>query len=173
MAIEINRLLNANMYSEGKSLLGKVEEITVPSITAKDADVNVLGLQMTIKLPSGFEAMAGKVKFNAVYPDIIGEFGSPYVTRKVQVRGNLQTYTTEGLVSEVSAVIFMTIRFKTAISPFTFKVNDNIEQEADFNCSYYRLEIDGERMIEFDAFANLFFIRDQDQLAQYRINLGF
>ncbi|SHN45933.1 phage major tail tube protein [Chitinophaga sp. CF418] len=171
--IKINRLLNANVYSEGQSLLGKVEEVSLPAITANDTDLKVLGLMMTTKIPGGLEAMSGKMKFNAVYPEIISLFGNPFQARRIQVRGNLQTYNTDGLQSEVPAVAFMTVRFKHALPGITLKMNDNPEQESEFNCSYYRLEVDGVTMIEVDAFANIFFVSGIDVNSQYRINLGY
>lgn len=173
MAIGINRLLNANLYANGNSLLGRAEEIQLPAIKAKDTDVNVLGLHAAIKLPGGIEAMTGKIKFNAVYPELIRLFSNPYVAQQIQARGNLQTYDSGGLISEKSVVAYLTVRFKDVLPGITLKVNDNPEQESEYNCSYYRLEIDGERMVELDAFTNIFFVADTDVLAQYRINLGF
>jgi len=172
-AIKLNRLVNANVYSSGNSLLGKVEEITLPAIKAKTVDVKVLGLIMEAELPSGFEKMSGKAKFNAVYPELIAEFGSPFRTRSIQVRSNLETYDTSGRISETPVVAFLTIRFKDVLPSLTLKMNDNPEQESEYSCSYYRLEIDGKRMVEIDAFANIFFVAEEDILATYRINLGF
>lgn len=172
-AIVINRMSNANVYSGGNSLLGKVEEVQLPSVKTKNVDVKALGLIMDIELPSGFEKMTGKMKWNAVYPELIAEFGSPFNTKQIQVRGNLESYDTSGKTGEVSVVAYMTIRFKDVLPAITLKMNENPEQESEFSCSYYRLEIDGVRMLEIDAFANIFFVKDKDELALYRINLGF
>jgi len=171
-AVNINRLSNAAIYNSGNSLIGKVEEMTLPAIKAKGVDVKALGLIMDIELPSGFEKMTGKMKWNAVYPDLITEFGSPFATKQIQARGNLETYDSSGRQAETSVVAYLTIRFKDVLPAIGLKMNDNPEQESEYNCSYYRLEIDGERMIEIDAFANIFFVGDEDQLAQYRANLG-
>lgn len=179
MSIQINRLLNVNLYSEGQSLLGKIEEVTLPSIKTKDADVNALGMQMGIKLPSGLEPMSGKMKFNAVYPELIKLFGNPFQTRNIQVRGLLEKYNSSGRTDEISVVAFLTIRFKDALPGLTFKMNDNPEQESEFNCTYYRLEIAGQILIEVDAFANIFFVQSTlsdtliDILQRYRSILGF
>jgi P2 family phage contractile tail tube protein len=171
-AISINRITNANVYDNGNSLLGKVEEITLPTVKAKVVAVKALGMIMDVELPSGFEKMDGKMKWNAVYSDLILAFGSIFNTRQIQVRGNLEAYDSSGRTAEISVVAFLTIRFKDAMPGLTMKQNDNPEQESEFTCSYYRLEIDGERMIEVDAFSNIYFVGDEDQLANYRINLG-
>lgn len=171
--ININRLIYANVYSSGNSLLGKVEEIQLPAIKAKTADVKALGLLMDLEVPSGFEKMTGKMKWNAVYEDLIKEFGSPFKSRQIQVRSSLETYDSSGRTGEKSVVAYLTIRFKDVLPALTIKVNDNPEQESEYSCSYYKLEIDGVRMIEIDAFANIFFVQDEDQVAKQRSNLGY
>ena len=171
--IKINRLSNSNVYSDGNSLLGKVEEITLPAVKAKGVDVKALGMMMDITLPSGFEKMSGKMKWNAVYPELIEQFGSPFTTKRIQCRSVLETYESSGRTSEVSVVAYLTIRFKDVLPALGMKMNDNPEQESEFDCSYYKLEIGGQRYLEVDAFANLFFVKDVDQLAKYRIILGF
>jgi P2 family phage contractile tail tube protein len=170
--INPNKLTNANLYSSGVSHLGKLEEIGLPAIKALYTEHKALGMIGKIELPSGFDSMTGKMKFNAVYPDLILEFGSPYVTRQVQVRGNLETYDSSGRIAEVPAVAFMTIRFKDVLPPITLKQNDSPELESEYSATYFRLEVDGLRVIEIDFFTNIFFVSDNDELANYRIALG-
>jgi len=116
--------------------------------------------------------MTGKCKFNAIYPELLREFGDPFTSRQVQVRGNLETYDSSGRIAQLPVVAFMTIRFKDAMPALTMKMNDNPEQESEFNCSYLRYEIGGERIVEFDAFTYTYFAMDQDVFAVYRANLG-
>jgi P2 family phage contractile tail tube protein len=170
--INLNKITNANLYSSGNSYLGKLEELTLPAIKAKFVEQKALGMIMGIELPSGFEMMTGKMKFNAVYPELISEFGSPYITRQVQVRSNLETYDSSGRIAEVPIVAFMSIRFKDVLPPITLKQNDSPDLESEFSSTYYRLEVDGNRIIEVDAFAQIFFLNDDDQLVNYRIALG-
>jgi P2 family phage contractile tail tube protein len=170
--ININKITNANLYSSGNSFLGKLEEIGLPAIKAKYVEQKTLGMIMGVELPSGFDMMTGKMKFNAVYPELIQEFGSPFQTRQVQVRGNLETYDSTGRIDEQAVVAFLTIRFKDVLPPITLKQNDNPELESEYSATYYRLEIDGIPLIEIDAFANLFFLNGEDELANYRDALG-
>lgn len=173
MGIEIKRMTNANVYCEGNSLLGKAEEVTLPAIKATTADVNALGLVMKSEVTTGFEKMSGKIKWNALYPDVIKTFGNPFQTRQIQVRSSQEHHDSSGIASRVAVVAYLTVRFKDALPAITFKQGDNPEQESEFSCTAYKLEIDGERIIEFDSLANIFFLGDEDQLATYRSNLGF
>jgi len=170
--IQINKLNNANIYSGSNSLLGKAEEITLPAIKGKHNDHKALGMIGDIELPNGFEKMTGKIRWNSVYEELIEEFGSPYVTKNVQVRSSLETWDSSGKISEVSVVAFMALRFKDVLPPITIKQNDNSDLESEYSCTYYRLEIDGDRQIEIDFFTNMFFVGDSDMLENYRNNLG-
>jgi len=172
MGVNVNRLTNANVYNSGNSLLGKVEEITLPTIKGSFVDFKVLGLQMALELPSGFEKMGGSVKWNAVYPDLIAQFGSPFNTSQIQVRGSLETWDSSGKIAEVAAVAFLTVRFKDVLPGITLKQNDNPDQSSEYSCTYYRLEVDGNPLIEIDGFANQFLVNGVDQLALYRANIG-
>lgn len=171
-SISVNRMTNANVYNAGNSLLGKVEEVTLPAIKSLVVEHKALGMAMAIDLPTGFEKMTGTMKWNAVYSDLIKEFGSPYATKQIQVRGNLETWDSSGRASQSAVVAYMTIRFKDVLPPIGMKQNDNPEMQSEFSCSYYKLEVDGEKLIEFDAFTNMFFVGNNDELQQYRSNLG-
>jgi uncharacterized protein len=171
-AIQALRLTNANIYNEGNSLAGRAEEMTLPAIKAKTSEHKALGMVMPINLPSGFEAMNGKIKWNAIYPDNIKDFGSPFTTKKLQVRANLETYDSSGRTAQTPLVAYVTVRFKDALPAISLKQNDNAEQESEFECSYYRLEVGGEKLIEMDAFAQIFFVNGTDELAEYRAALG-
>lgn len=170
--VSINKLTNANLYSSGKSFLGKLEEIGLPAIKAVYTEHKTLGMIMKIELPSGFDMMTGKMRFNAVYPELIQEFGSPFNSRQIQVRGNLETYDSTGRINEVPCVAFMTIRFKDCLPGITVKQNDSPDLESEYSATYYRLEVNGASLIEIDAFANLFFVNGNDELANYRAALG-
>lgn len=171
-AVNINRITNANVYVAGNSLLGMAEEVTLPAIKAKYADVKVLGLQSDLELPTGLEKMTGKVKWNALYPDVINNFGSPYVSQDIQVKSNLEIWDSSGRTNQVPVTAYMTVRFKDALASINIKSGDNPEQESEFSCTYFRLEIDGQTVIEVDVFNNVYFIGDIDQVINYRNNLG-
>lgn len=170
--IKVNRLTNANIYANGTSFLGRAEEIQLPSVKAKYSEHKGLGMIMGVEFPSGFEMMSGKIKWSSLYPDVIENTGSPYTTVQLQVRANLETYNSLGRIEEQSVVCFVTARFKDILPQITFKMNDPSEQESEFSATYYRLEIGGVRMVEVDALAQIFFVKESDQLLSYRINLG-
>jgi P2 family phage contractile tail tube protein len=172
MGIIVNRLTNANIYIGNTSFLGRAEEIQLPAVKAKYSDHKGLGMIMDIEFPNGFEKMSGKIKWSSLYPDVVAAVGNPFAAVHMQVRGNLDTYDASGTRSESSVVCFLTVRFKDSLSALTLKMNEPSEQESEYSATYYRLEIDGDPLVEIDALSQLFFVNDTDQLAQYRANLG-
>jgi len=172
MGIVVNRLTNANVYIGGASFLGRAEEIQLPAIKAKYSDHKGLGMIMDVEFPNGFEKMQGKIKWSSLYPDVISAVADPFTAVNMQVRANMDVYDASGTRSQSSVVCFLVVRFKDSLSALTMKMNEPSEQESDFSATYYRLEVDGERLVEIDAIAQMFFVDDSDQLAEYRANLG-
>jgi hypothetical protein len=171
MSVQLNKLTNANVYSEGNSLLGKVEEAELPVIVQKMTAHNALGMLGDIQLPSGIEAMESKFKWASVYPDAMRQFANPFTSLQLQVRGNLETYTSQGRVAEVPYVVFMTATCKD-LPLGNFKKHENVEIESNLNVTYCRLEIDGEPIVEFDAMANIYKVDGVDVALNYRNNTG-
>jgi len=170
--VQINNLYNANVYAAGNSFLGKAEEVTLPAIKAKVRDVKALGLITDTELISGMEKMTGKIKWNSIYPEVLQQLGSPFVTQQIQMRSSLETWDSSGRTAELPVVAYMDVRFKDSLSAITIKQNDNPDQESEFSCTYMRLEVDGNTVMEFDAMNNVYFIAEEDQLVNWRNNLG-
>jgi uncharacterized protein len=170
--IAINRLTNANIYIDGASFLGRAEEISLPAVKAKFSDHKGLGMIMDVEFPNGFEKMTGKIKWSSLYVDVVEAVGSPFDAVQLQVRANMDTYDASGQRAQSSVVCFLTVRFKDSLSALTLKMNEPSEQESEFSATYYRLEVDGDPIVEIDALSQMFFVADEDELAQYRANLG-
>ena len=172
MSNTVNRITNANIYDSGNSLCGKAEEVTLPGIKSIFNDHKALGMMVAIELPSGIDKMTGKIKWNAIYPDVITKYASPYNTVQLQVRSSLETYDSSGRIAQKPVVAFITVRFKDALSAIVLKQNDNPEIESEFSCTYMRLEVDGVKLVEIDAMSNIYFVNGVDQMAEYSSNLG-
>jgi P2 family phage contractile tail tube protein len=171
MSIQVNRLTNANIYIDGNSFLGRAEEVTNPVIKAVMSEHKALGMVGKFELPSGLDKMEGRIKWNAMYPDVMRKVGNSTKTYPMQVRASLETHGPQGKVAEVPVVIFMTVQFKD-LPLGNFKQHDNAELESVFNVTYCKMVIDGAEIVEVDVLANIYKVDGVDQLAQYRANLG-
>jgi len=170
MAININRITNANIYLDGGSLLGKAEEIKLPDVTAKMSEHKALGMVGTIELPSGFDKMEGEIKWSSFYKDVMAKVANPFKFVSLQVRCNVETYGTQGRTEQKSLVTFLTVAFKKNPGG-TFKQHDNAEFPTSFACYYIKQVLDGQDVMEFDAMSNIYKVNGEDQLANYRANI--
>ena len=169
--IQVNTLNNANIYIDGNSLLGQAEEFKLPVVKFKMAEHKAVGMVGAIKLPSGFEALEGEIKWNSLYKDVAKTVANPYKAVQLQCRSNIETYGAQGRLQEVSLVTYLTVMFKK--NPLgTFKQHDNAEFGSGFSATYIKQVIDGEDVLELDYLANIYKVGGEDLLQQYRANIG-
>lgn len=169
--IKINRLTNANIYINGNSQLGKAEEISLPDIKHMMSEHKAIGMVGKMEFWSGIDKMEGKIKWNSFYADALKKMADPTTALQMQVRGNLESYTSAGRTAQVAAVAFITAIPKN-FPMGNFKQHDNVELETTLNITYCRLEIDKVVIMEIDIMSNVYKVDGVDILAQYRANVG-
>lgn len=171
MAIQVNRLTNANVYIDGASQLGKAEEVNLPDITFMMSEHKMLGGIGKVELFSGVDKLEATIKWNAFYSDVLKQFANPRKTLKLQVRSSLETHDSNGLVQEVACVAYLTVQPKN-FPAGNYKQHDNVEATSKLTCTAYKLEIGGEEIVDYDALANIYSVNGVDVFKDYRSNLG-
>lgn len=171
MAIQVNRLTNANVYLNGVNMLGRAEEVTLPAIQHKMAEHKALGMVGVAEFFTGIDKMEATFKWNSFYPDVMKATANPTKSVKLQVRSSLEVYTAEGRTEQQPVVCFLTGQFKS-VPMGNFKQHDNVELSSTVSIYSIRLEINGEEIVEVDVLANIFKVEGVDILATYRQNLG-
>lgn len=169
--IKVNRLTNSNVYLNGKSLLGRAEEVNLPEVKAKMAGHKALGMDFDVELRSGTDKMECSIKWNAFYGDVLKKVADPTQALKIQVRGNLETYTGAGRTDQKAVIAFLTVIPKS-FPGGNFKQHDNVEATSQFNVVYYKLRVAGEDVLEVDVFNNIHKVAGVDILAKMRANIG-
>jgi len=171
MAIEVKRITNANVYVDGNSLLGKVEECKLPEVKVTMSEHKALGMQGKLDLPSGLDKMEATFKWNSLYADVLAKVANPFKACEIQLRGSLETYGNLGRMEEVPVVAYLTGVF-TKFPLGGFKQHDNVEAETTMSVTFCKLEIDGRAVLEFDVYANIYKADGVDLLATYKTNIG-
>lgn len=171
MAIQVNRLTNANVYIDGASQLGKAEEVNLPDITFMMSEHKMLGGIGKVELFSGVDKLEATIKWNAFYSDVLKQFANPRKTLKLQVRSSLETHDSNGLLQEVPCVAYLTVQPKN-FPAGNYKQHDNVEATSKLTCTAYKLEINGEEIVDYDALANIYSVGGVDVFATYRSNIG-
>lgn len=169
--IQLNTLNNANIYIDGNSLLGQAEEFKLPTVKFKMAEHKAVGMVGAIKLPSGFEALEGEIKWNSFYPAVWAKLLDPYTAVQLQARGSLETYNSQGRQAQVPYVVFLTCSFYE-VPAGDFKQNDKAEFQSKFYATYIKQVVDGKDVLEVDAMANIYKVNGVDKLDLYRTNIG-
>jgi P2 family phage contractile tail tube protein len=170
--IKTNKVTNCAIYLNGESFMGRAEEVTCPDVAPKMIDHKALGLIGEIELPTtAIQKMSGKIKWNAIYPEVMKQTHNPFQAVRLQIRANVDTYEGQTLVAQTPCVIRMTATPKKA-GGLVFKPNDNVEREDEFNVTMYSMEIDGEEIIYADVLSNIWRVNGVDILATFRQNLG-
>jgi uncharacterized protein len=171
MALETSSINNANLYEEGNSLLGKVEELNLPQVKYAMTEHKVLGLMGVPKFFNSLEAMEGSIKWNSFYLDVAKKFANPMKAIKLMARSSVQIWQGGDLVDEKPLVTHLTVQ----VSEWplgNFKKADNVELTTNFSCTSIKQVYDGKTVLEIDVHNNIFSIDGVDLLATYRANLG-
>ena len=169
--IQVNRIVNANIYIDGTNLIGRAEEVKLPDIQAIMAEHKALGMVGKIELPSGFDKLEGEVKWNSLYEEAAKAMANPFKAVQLQCRSSIEVYGSGGRVSQLPLVTHLTVMFKKNPAG-TFKPHDNVELPSAFSATYIKQVIDGEDVLELDYLANIYKVGGEDLLQQYRANIG-
>jgi Bacteriophage tail tube protein len=97
--------------------------------------------------------------------------GSPFQSYMLQVRGNIEQYTSQGRSAELPVVYLMTGVFKDA-GAFNFKQHENVDTTSVIAVYHSELYVAGAQIHLYDVMANIYVVNGVDQLAQFRSNIG-
>ena len=157
--IEINKLTNCNVYMNGNNLLGRAEEVQLPQIKHKMAEHKALGMVGSAEFFAGIDKLECKIKWNALYPDVLRTCANPFTAAILQVRANLETYNGLGKIKEVPATALI-------------KPQDNAEYETTMAVTYAKLVVDSEEVFEIDVLQNIYKVGMLDILTVFKKNIG-
>jgi P2 family phage contractile tail tube protein len=171
MAITVNRITNANLFINGKNLLGSADEITLPDLKAKMSEHKAIGMVGALELIAGFDKIEAKIKWNSFYANVMKYALNPFTAVQLQVRASVETYASTGRTAQLPLVTFLTGQFKN-LPMGTFKQHDNVELESMLNITAIKQIYNGVTTLEYDVMSNILIVNGVDLLAQYKSNIG-
>lgn len=165
----INRITNGNAYLNGETLIGRLEEVELPSIKFTTDDVKALGLFATIEMPSGLDKLEAKLKWNAVYGDNF-KSESPLKACSITVKSNMKSQGAGGVLKDIPVTVTLSGVFKE-IPLGTLKGQEKIDGLQHVMTVYYvKLEEAGKQIYEVDVFNNIIKFGSEDILNEFRLN---
>lgn len=169
---EVNKVYHANVYIDGtNNQVGRLSEVKLPDLAPIMSEHKAIGQFGTLELPAGLGVLTLTCKWNGYYPDVMKMAADPFRTRRFQIRGNLETYGTEGRLAQVPIIVQVGGRWKKA-GGATFKAQESGEFDDEITCNYYRCEVDGRELYEIDVVNNIWKVDGRDLLEILRKNLG-
>jgi P2 family phage contractile tail tube protein len=162
-------LRNFNLYVDGSSYAGKVDELTPPKLSIKTEEFRAAGLDAPIQVDLGMEKLEcswSMAEYNADVFALFGLLGSDPV--QIVFRGALQRQ------GEDAVALRITVRGTVKeTDPGTWKVGDKpAGSKFTAACVYYAMEIDGEQIIEIDVENMTRVINGTDEMQSLRAALG-
>jgi P2 family phage contractile tail tube protein len=167
MASQIPRkLTHFNLFVDGKGFAGLCSKITNPKLSMKTEDHQGGGMDMPVPVEMGMEGMEASFTLQEYDADVFKLFGfRPEGRINLIARGSLKRdgesiplqVTYRGVISEIDMG--------------DWSAGENTELNFTVKCEFYRLDRDGETLVEIDALNTIRKIGGVDQLAGVRRDL--
>lgn len=169
---DIPSLLNHyKVYDEGENLAGVSGEFELPELSAITDTLEGTGVLGEIEDPATgqFGSATFKVPFAVLYKDIytIADQNHP---KLITLRGSEQVMdSATGETKHVPVKIVCRGKAKT-ITNGSAQKGKKMESEIEQELLYYKVEVDGEELVELDKLNFVYKVRGVDLMAQIRAN---
>jgi P2 family phage contractile tail tube protein len=170
MTVQLSRVLkNLNLFIDGVGYAGRVDELTLPTLTIKVEEHRAGGMDAPVSIDMGMEAMEAQFMISDHDPDLFTFFGRLDIEGvQVIARGATQAQGS----ADVTPVVVTMNGIWTAIDPGSWKPGDKNVISVTARPIYYKLEIGDQTQIEIDVTNMTRIIGGEDQLAAQREAIG-
>lgn len=163
------KLKGFNVFNDGENCVGQATEITLPKLTRKTEDYRGGGMNGPIKIDFGQEAIVLESTFGGIMKNVLKQYG-------IMKHDGVQLRFAGGYQSEDSTrpdAVEVVVRGRhTEIDMGSAKVGDDTAFKVTTSCSYYKLSINSEVIIEIDFINMIEKIGGEDLLAGLRNAIG-
>ena len=163
------KLKNMNLFNDGVSYAGQVEEVVPPVLTRIMEEWRAGGMNAPIKTDHGMEALSREWPCGGLMREPLHQFG---ITRHDGVLLRFAGAYQRDDTGEVDAVEITVRGRHSAIDQGTAKPGDNSQFKVTTEVSYYKMTINGIEVIEIDIMNMIERIDGVDRLADQRRAIG-
>lgn len=161
-------LYNFNLFVDGTNLAGQASELTPPKLKIKTEDYRGGGMDASVKLDMGMEAMEASFSLVTLSTAVLKLFGlSDQNAFNGTFRGALRTKD-----GKTRSVVLVLRGMLYEVDPGSWKPGEKSESKYSVSADYYKLEIDGRVWHEIDVLGCKRVIDGVDQLAEVRAAIG-
>ncbi|PZP26689.1 phage major tail tube protein [Pseudomonas kuykendallii] len=165
------KLKHLNLFNDANSYLGVAKTLTLPKLSRKMEAYRGGGMDGPVKVDLGFGDDGLQLEFTLGGWDLIAvrQFGAVRADGvPLRFAGSVQRDDT----GDISAVE-VTVRGRHEEIDFGEATpGEDTEHKITTTCSYYKLTVDGEVIVEIDLLNFVFIVDGEDLLAKHRQNIG-
>lgn len=164
------KLFLFDLFVNGQTYLGQVEELTPPKLSLKTEDYQGAGMFGSVSVLMGLDSSAldMDVTVGGLVEDLIKSYGKGIDGTQLRYAGS---YYDDSTQQSVSCEIQTRGRF-TEIDWGSSKQGDNTQHKYPVKNTYYKLTINNEVLIEIDLLNLIWVVGGVDILEQHRANIG-
>lgn len=163
------KLKDFNLFGDGDTWQGQIAELSIPTLARTMEEYRGAGMDGTVELDMGQEKIEFEWTAGGMIEAIFDAFGAVEIdATMLRFAG---AYERDDMGDVVPVEIVVRGRHRE-IDPGTAKNGDNNEIQVTTTCSYYKLTIDGQDVIEIDVPGYVFNVRGNDMLAARRAAIG-
>lgn len=163
------KLKHFMLFNNGNRYQGDVPEVTLPKLTRKMEDYQAGGMSGPIKIDFGQEGITLEWTAGGLMIDVLKQWGAlKHDAVQLRFTGGYQAEDSD----TVDAVEIVIRGRHTELDMGTAKKGDDTTFKVTSSCSYYKLTINGETIMEFDFINMIENIGGVDLLAKFRTALG-
>lgn len=158
-----------NLFGDGNNWQGQVEQLTLPELARNVEEYRGAGMDAPVELDQGQEVMEFSWTVGGIIPEIFDTFGDPvHDAALLRFTGS---YESDETGDNVPVEVVVRGRHKT-IAMGDAQEGESNSIEVTTTCSYYKLTVDGEVLVERDVPGMVFIVRGTDRYAERRAALG-
>lgn len=162
-------LKNFNLFNEGTSYMGKVNEVNLPKLKRKMEDHRAGGMNGTIKLDYGMEGMQMDWTCAGMMRQVLEQFGT--IKHDGVMLRFAGAYQAEDSTTPDSIEVIVRGRH-SEVDMGGAKPADKTALKVTTEVSYYKMMINGDTVIEIDIINMVEMINGIDNLEKIRAAIG-
>lgn len=164
-----NLLKNFNLFNDGNSLMGVADEVSLPKLSRKTEEFQGAGMPMPIDIDIANEKIELDWTCGGFLFAAVKQYGATKVgANLLRFAGAYQREDT----GDVDAVEIVVRGRHKEIDFGNAKVGDKSQTKIKTTCSYYKLTVNNQVLIEIDALAMIFIVDGVDMLEKQRKAIG-
>lgn len=159
------KIKNFNAFVDGFGYFGRCTEAKLPDLELATSDYRGGGMDAPVKVDMGQETMQAELTFAEWSPELLRQWGR---RSRFVLRGGAQgeeDFEADSIVVTLGGRV-------TKQGQGDFKAGDDVHLTLTIAPDYYRLEHNGDVMVEIDVEAGKRIVGGEDQLASMRLAMG-